>query len=927
MTMLKKNTAEQKTLETSPDRNSEASEHVTELAVKNRTKKTFISQLNVKIECPELKSHDPDRQLHHLLETTETLTTPLELHSCKNEQPEKWSTTYRLKEDLVKTKDLLQKIASSERKKAKHARKLHDHLGNTEAELRSKEQENKTLNILLEQLEEEKQRLARKAERIETSEKELFLVVERGRQRIPKRTSSLSRLDAFVKSLEEDKGYYRSEVERLRKMMRSKASSPKRNVSHGRSPVRTSPVKGGTYESEIMQVIRERDEYQSLIHKYERHLAEIQANVKILTNERDKANRIYEQAQEEINRLRRDLIKSPKTPKSTITAQHILRRVEAERDEAMADLRRMTTERDSLRERLKISQETYITEKASMEQRIEDLQGIIARLENGRVENKSKQSSLKELIHTLEEDMRMLSSKLLNTENELARQKGENNSLRIIKDKVESSFADTEHHLSQKTTELECALEKLEVLEEKISELKMQNLAQREEIRTFRITVARLDKERDSLQQSLDEKTEKISSLNELLGEKEKSMSEMRLNITEIRATAGQLNEAVSHHEREISRLRQQLDETNEELTNTGRAQEIAMRENDKLQDQLSKAKQENQELKKQLESTLQKVQTLTLKLQDSQTNMSRMDAMLAAKEKENRELQDSYRKVSVEAEKLESKVHQTEGDNSSMKLELCTAESECRRMKERTETLEKEVKEVLTSRDTCQSQISNLNKVISGKENELHQIQSENNALFKELSSTKELLAKVDTNKEVAIKQLTLKGHELERVATELGTAQTEISLLRKQLSSERMSMKNLETLLISNREKEIQSQMSNQEKNSEIQLLRDRLLLADNKIVTQSREMAQLRSRTAQVETELDITKRQLSTERLEREHAVQELRRQGTSVSYLTSSPIGRTSLSPSTRSPESAQLLSLEQRSRDRSLDISISSRTY
>lgn len=59
-------------------------------------------------------------------------------------------------------------------------------------------------------------------------------------------------------------------------------------------------------------------------------------------------------AQEELTRLRRDAMKSPRTQKNSLTAQDILRRLECERDEAVADLRRMTTERDSLRERLKV---------------------------------------------------------------------------------------------------------------------------------------------------------------------------------------------------------------------------------------------------------------------------------------------------------------------------------------------------------------------------------------------------------------------------------------------------------------------------------------------------------------------------------------------------------------------------------------------
>ena len=71
-------------------------------------------------------------------------------------------------------------------------------------------------------------------------------------------------------------------------------------------------------------------------------------------------------------------VRSPKSPKTSLAAQAVLRRVESERDDALASSRKVMTERDTLRERLKIATETQLSDRARLEQRLEDMQTALA---------------------------------------------------------------------------------------------------------------------------------------------------------------------------------------------------------------------------------------------------------------------------------------------------------------------------------------------------------------------------------------------------------------------------------------------------------------------------------------------------------------------------------------------------------------------
>uniref|UniRef100_A0A4W2DDR1 Centrosomal protein 135 n=1 Tax=Bos indicus x Bos taurus TaxID=30522 RepID=A0A4W2DDR1_BOBOX len=783
-----------------------SSSDILSLETRNKANEKLIAHLNIQVDFLQQANKDLEKHIQELMETKETVTSEVVNLSNKNEKLCQELTEIdqlaqqleRHKEEVLKTADKELEEAKKEiKKKLSEMRNLEETMGKLQLELSlcHKEKERLSDELLIKsdletvvhQLEQEKQRLNKKIESFAVTERELTVEIERMRLEhgIKRRDKSPSRLDTFLKGIEDERDFYKKELEKLQHIIQ------RRSCSRSHSTCEKTPV------------------FKTL----EKHL-----------------------------------------------------------------------------------QEMSVFGKSELEKTIEHLTCVNHQLENEKCELKSKIFIMKETMESLEKKAKFQAQKLSHVAGDSSHQKTEMNSLRLVNEQLQRSLEDYQHRLNMKRSELESAQAQVKILEEKIGKLHLRMTSQNEEAHVMKKTIGVIDKEKDILQETVDEKTEKIANLHENLASKEKTITQMKITVSEYESSLNHLKETLINRDREISSLRRQLDAAHKELDEVGRSKEMSFKENRRLQDDLATMARENQQISLELEAAVQEKEEMKSRVHNYITEVSRWESLMAAKEKENQDLLDRFQMLHNRAEDWEVKAHQAEGESSSVRLELLSIDTERRHLRERVELLEKEIQEHMNAHHAYESQISSMAKAISRLEEELRHQEDEKAAVLNDLSSLRELCIKLDSGKDIMTQQLNSKNLEFERVTMELENIKSESELLKKQLLSERHTIKNLESLLATNRDKEFHSHLTSHEKDTEIQILKEKLTLSESKLNSQSRENTMLRAKMAQLQTDLDVLKRQISTERYERERAIQEMRRHG-----LRTPPLSSTMRSP-LHSPE-------------------------
>ncbi|KAK2568024.1 Centrosomal protein of 135 kDa [Acropora cervicornis] len=423
---------------------------------------------------------------------------------------------------------------------------------------------------------------------------------------------TLGHLESMTQLLQEERDFYKRECELLRNMKERSAmmSPPTRERVSRDSPNETNRLR------------RERDELQSLVEKFEKHLTEIQENVKTLTQDRDNIQLLYEQATDEIQRLRRQ--------------------VEADRNELHSRVTSLRNMVSSLEDQLKQTSAQLSTAKDStleLEAQVNKVKLTADQAQRTAEDMERRLSRRAGELQASEEKCSQLQRKLEEIEKRKSEQSMEAAEMKATVKSLDRERDDLQQQVDEKTEEIMNLEAKRIQLEKAESELKM-NMEDVEARLSHTLEQASLkDREIKSLRRQLDSRDDELA---EMTRGREVALKENRRLQTD-------LNTMTEEHQAIHQQLQEALEEQESLKIQTAEyARQVA-----RVEELLAQKDLEKEEILEQYQMLTGETERLVSESKMSAGKVASFHKELVQKQRSELELGDKIRRLETEIEQV----------------------------------------------------------------------------------------------------------------------------------------------------------------------------------------------------------------------------------------------------------------------------------
>uniref|UniRef100_A0A094ZEC6 Centrosomal protein of 135 kDa n=1 Tax=Schistosoma haematobium TaxID=6185 RepID=A0A094ZEC6_SCHHA len=366
-------------------------------------------------------------------------------------------------------------------------------------------------------------------------------------------------------------------------------------------------------EDEMKCLRQERNDLVSLLDHFEQQIHNIKGNVRILTHERDLLMHEILLQSEQINKISCHQLPSNQhtIDYSQSSVQTMNQAIDTEfGDETVQNLQIITTERNSLRERL----HNLINENNHLIQCLENIKNEL---------NEVKQNKV-----SLEQRIAELIKSIVDKENECDRL-------------IEKVNCLEKHHSN--TDQVLFIKNNLQAVQAQLEKVQKDYEKSRNEYTSLHVTLRQIDQEKDHLQICLDERTERCLTLERQLITNETSIKDLKINNETLEKRILRLTQSVIERESENRELVERLSKSECDLKSTVKNHELLTKELEKTKNEVNMLISEKQRLQSELNASYDKQSELDRRVVDYNKELTNLRDTCTLKEQERIDLLKEY--------------------------------------------------------------------------------------------------------------------------------------------------------------------------------------------------------------------------------------------------------------------------------------------
>lgn len=532
----------------------------------------------------------------------------------------------------------------------------------------------------------------------------------------------------------------------------------------------------------------------------------------------------------------------------THRTETILEHLEADLQKAREEIKRIESERNILQAKLQTAlhfnqvsaRDEY--SRRSREERSPNSEYII-----------SQNTRLQQECNSLKENLKI-------SESELLHMKTLYSQIKSLQSESDRNASDTQDKLNNSKKEINMLKNNLEMKDKMKSDLEYEIKILKADKLSLKDNLVDIDKERDKLVMDVDEKTEKISSLQHQIRSRETSIELLENRITELNRKLELLSGGNSTLEHKLQDAQACSESLSLELDTITKQRDNVLIENRRLQSDLAAVTSDLRSIKREYEISRKEVEEMKQQLQHYVDEVRRIEDILSRKEAERTEMLDHFASLSHEATVLES-------NNHSLENEAATKNVQLQAVSEKVEDLERRLKSRESIIEMQEEKISSLMYEISTLETELTKLRESAKSSEQMLIHAQEMCSIIENQKKTILKGVNNSDSEKKKLEYNLDVVNKDKKRLEEISAKDKITIESLEELLADSRREVIELKLSHQESSEETRRLNRKMESLQRQLDILQNESESSRQRTEEAARHLQDLQFQMTDERYQR------------------------------------------------------------